>query len=135
MLSPFLVSPPETIYPPSPCFYEDVPQPIHPLPPPHPCIPLHWVIELSQDQGSLLLMMSNKAILCYLCSWSHGYPLCTLWWWFSPWELWEVWLVDIVVLPLRLETPLDTISPLCHHVPMLPQFAVRGTNFFPLRKY
>jgi len=27
-------------------------------------------------------------------------------WWFSPWELWEVWLVDIVVLPMRLQTPL-----------------------------
>ena len=25
-------------------------------------------------------------------------------WWFSPWELW-VWLVDIVVLPMRLQTP------------------------------
>jgi hypothetical protein len=25
-------------------------------------------------------------------------------WWFSPWELWGVWLVDIVVLPMGLQT-------------------------------
>ena len=30
--------------------------------------------------------------------------LCVLFgWWFSPWELWGVWLVDIVLLPLRLQ--------------------------------
>jgi hypothetical protein len=39
-----------------------------------PCLgsPLHWGIESSQDQGPLLPLMSNKAILCYICSWSHG---------------------------------------------------------------
>jgi hypothetical protein len=26
-------------------------------------------------------------------------------WWFRPWELWEVWLVDIVVLPIGLQSP------------------------------
>jgi hypothetical protein len=32
-------------------------------------------------------------------------PPCVLFgWWFSPWELWEVWLVDIVVLPMELQT-------------------------------
>jgi hypothetical protein len=25
--------------------------------------------------------------------------------WFSPWELWGIWLVHIVVLPMRLQTP------------------------------
>jgi hypothetical protein len=29
-------------------------------------------IELSQDQKPLLPLMSNKAIFCYKCSWSHG---------------------------------------------------------------
>jgi hypothetical protein len=24
-------------------------------------------------------LMSNKAILCYICSWSHGSSKCTLW--------------------------------------------------------
>ena len=33
-------------------------------------------------------------------------PPCILFgWWFSPWELWEVWLVNIVVLPMELQTP------------------------------
>jgi hypothetical protein len=35
-----------------------------------------------------------------------GHPMYILFgWWFSPWELWKVWLVDIVVLPMRLQTP------------------------------
>ena len=39
-----------------------------------PCsgIPLHLGIESSQGQGPLLPLMSNKSILCYICSWSHG---------------------------------------------------------------
>jgi hypothetical protein len=47
-----------------PCFYEGVP----PISPPCPGIPLHWVIEPSQDQGTLLLLMPDKAILCYISS-------------------------------------------------------------------
>ena len=46
--------------------------PSHPLPPPSPGIPLHWGIKPSQDQGSLFSLVSDKAILCYKCSWSHG---------------------------------------------------------------
>jgi hypothetical protein len=38
-----------------------------------PDIPLHWGIEPSQDQGLLLPLMTNKAILCYICNWSHGW--------------------------------------------------------------
>jgi hypothetical protein len=26
-------------------------------------------------------------------------------WWFSPWELWGIWLVDIIVLPMWLQNP------------------------------
>jgi hypothetical protein len=67
---------PETSYPHplSPCFYEGVHAPNHPLLPPasHPRIPLHWGIEPSQDQGPLLPFMPNKAILCYIFGWSHG---------------------------------------------------------------
>jgi hypothetical protein len=33
-------------------------------------------------------------------------PCVLLGWWLSPWELWGVWLVDIVVQPMRLQTPL-----------------------------
>ena len=49
MLSPFLIPPTQKPPIPSPSsyFYEGVPPPTHPLPPPCPCIPLHWGIELS----------------------------------------------------------------------------------------
>jgi hypothetical protein len=54
---------------PFPCFYEGVPPPTHlPI---HPCIPQHRGIELSQDQGPLLPLMLDKAILYYICAWSH----------------------------------------------------------------
>ena len=68
MLSPFPVSPPE-----KPLF--------HPLPVsikvfPHSLagtsIPLCWGIEPSQNQRSPLPLMPDKAILCYICSWSPG---------------------------------------------------------------
>jgi hypothetical protein len=73
MLSPFLVSPWKNPIPsPLPCFNEGAPLPTHPFPPPHPGIPLHWVIEPLQDQGPLLPLMTIKAILCYICSWNHG---------------------------------------------------------------
>jgi hypothetical protein len=32
-------------------------------------------------------------------------PCVLFGWWFSLWELWGFWLVDIVVLPMRLQTP------------------------------
>ena len=49
--------------------------PTQPLLLPGPCIPLHWGIEPSQDQGPLLPLMTDKAILCYICSWNHVYSL------------------------------------------------------------
>ena len=82
MLSPFSCPPPQkpTIPPPSPCFYEGAPYiSTHTPLPPCPGIPLHWDIEPTQDQEPLLPLMPNKAILCYICRWSHGlfhvYPL------------------------------------------------------------
>jgi hypothetical protein len=48
------------------------PPPTHRLLPSHPGIPLHWGIEPLQDQEPFLPLMSNKAILCHICSWSHG---------------------------------------------------------------
>jgi hypothetical protein len=58
--------------PPSPCLYEGVPPSTYPLPPFCPVIPLHWSIESPQAQGPLLPLMSNKSILCHICSRSHG---------------------------------------------------------------
>ena len=46
-----------------------------------------------------------------------GTPCVLFGWWFSPWELWGVWLVGIVVLPMGMQSPsapsvLALISPL-----------------------
>jgi hypothetical protein len=74
MFSPFQDSPSEPPYPipPSPCLFEDAPPPIHPLLFAFSGIPLHWGIEHPQAQGPPLPLMSNKAILCHICSQSHG---------------------------------------------------------------
>jgi hypothetical protein len=44
----------------------------------------HSVSEPSQEKGPLLSLMFDKAILCYICSLSHG----LLWLIISPWEFW-----------------------------------------------
>ena len=67
----FSVSPLETPIPPH-HFYEDAPRPTHPLPHPCPGIPQHWGIKPSQDQGPLLPLMQDKAILYHIWGWSHG---------------------------------------------------------------
>ena len=36
------------------------------------------------------------------CATYAGILLC---WWLSPWEFWGIWLVDIVILPIGLQTP------------------------------
>jgi hypothetical protein len=70
---PFLVPPRSPLsYLPSSWFYEGAPLPTHLLLSPHPGIPLCWGIKPSQNQGPLLPLMPNKAILCYICNWSHG---------------------------------------------------------------
>jgi len=88
-------------HPPSPCFSEDAHPPTHSFPPQHPNILLHWGNEPSQDQGLLLLLMPDNAILCYRWVEAMGTLCC----WFSPWELWGIWLIDIVVLPMGLQIP------------------------------
>jgi hypothetical protein len=61
---PFPNFPSENPLPPPSC------SPIHPLLLPGPGIPPHWGLEPSQDQGPLLSLMTDWAILCYICSWS-----------------------------------------------------------------
>jgi hypothetical protein len=72
---PYSQFPSEVPYPiphPHPlCIYDSLPTPTYSLLPPQPGILLHWAIKPSQDQGPLLPMIPDKAILCYLCSWSH----------------------------------------------------------------
>lgn len=50
-------------------------------------------------QGHLLLHMQLEPWIA---------PCVSLGWWFSPQELWGIWLIDIVVLPMRLKTPSAT---------------------------
>jgi hypothetical protein len=57
---------------PSCCLYVGAPLPTHSLPPHCPSIFLHWTILPPQDKGAPLTLMSNKVVLCYICSWSHG---------------------------------------------------------------
>jgi hypothetical protein len=73
----FPVTPPQTLHPTtslSPLSFasQRVLTPSHPLPSHHSSIPLHWDIKPPQDQGPFLPLTSDKAILCYLCIWSHG---------------------------------------------------------------
>jgi hypothetical protein len=71
----------------------------------HPSTHSHLpALNSLQDQGPLLLLMPDKAILCYICSWSHVYLV----WWLSPWKLWKgsCWLILLFFLwgcePLQL---------------------------------
>jgi hypothetical protein len=72
-------------------------------PPTHPP-PYGETSSLHKIQGFPHPLMPVKAILFYICSWSHGslhlYSLVG-----GPWERLGVWLVDIVVLPMGLQTP------------------------------
>jgi hypothetical protein len=88
----------------SPCFYEDAPPPTHSH---HPGVPLYWGIEPSQDQGPLLLLMPDNAIiLCSICGWSHGsLHVYSLVGGLVSGNSGMVWLVHIVVLPMRMQTP------------------------------
>ena len=67
-----LVSHPKTPYPITPYFYEGVPPPTHTHLLPCPGLFLHWGIKHSQDQGPLLPLVSDQAILCYIFDWSYG---------------------------------------------------------------
>jgi hypothetical protein len=40
-----------------------------------PCAWTLWGIKPLQDQGPLLPLMPDQAVLCYICSWSHGFLL------------------------------------------------------------
>ena len=71
-MSPFLVSPSESPLPPSLCL-KDLPHPpTYPLMPHLSSIPLCRSNKPPQDQGAPLPLMSDKAILCYIYSRSHG---------------------------------------------------------------
>jgi hypothetical protein len=100
MLSPFLVSPPTPPpFPlPSPCL------PTHPLLLPGSGIPLHWGIDPSQDQEPLFSLMTDKAFLCCIYSWSHGsLHVYSLVGGLVPGCSGGYWLFHIVVTPMGLQ--------------------------------
>ena len=85
-----------------PCFYEGAPS--------HLLIPtsLLWHSPTMRNQAFTGPRTSIHARQCHLLLHmllEPWVPPCALFgWWFSPWELWGFWLVDIVVLPMRLQT-------------------------------
>jgi len=67
----------------------------------------------------------------------QGHPLLHMWlepWvppcvlfgcWVSPWEFWGVWKIDIVVLPMGLQTPSATTSDLSLSPPLGTSFSLQ----------
>ena len=90
----------------SPCFYEDVPTPTHPLQPQHPGIPLNWGNKTSQNQGLFPPIDAEQCHSLLHMRLKTWVSLCGLIrWWFSPGSSGGIWLVYIVVLPMGLQTP------------------------------
>jgi hypothetical protein len=54
------------------CLYEGAHPPTHPLLPYRYSIHLSWKIKRPQDKGHPLPLMTDKAILYYICGWNHG---------------------------------------------------------------
>ena len=98
MVSPFHTTPPKSTYPIPP-----------PLLTPYPnfltCIPLFWSIEPLQDQWSLLALMSEIFIFCFICSGSQGsLHVYTLVGGLVPGNSGGYWWAHIIVPPAGLQT-------------------------------
>jgi hypothetical protein len=83
-------------FPPFPCFYESVHPPTHPFPPPTLDSPTleHLQSLLRTNDLSYHWCMTRPSSAIYATS-----AVCT------PWDFWGVWFVDIVVHPIKLQTP------------------------------
>ena len=92
--------------PPSPCFYKGVPSTHSPTPASlswHSPTLGHPAFTGPRASPPIDAWQGHPLLHMRLEPWV---PPCVLFgWWFSPWELWGVWLVDIVVLPMGLQTP------------------------------
>jgi hypothetical protein len=89
----------------TPCFYESAPHPTN-----H-----SYFTALPFLYNGAWNLHRTKGLSSHWCL--QGHPLLHMWlepWvppcvffgqWFSPWQLWGVWLIDIVVLPIELQTP------------------------------
>jgi hypothetical protein len=92
-------------HPPSPAAMRVFPQV-----PTHSCLPtltFPYIAALSLHRTSasptIYAQQRNPLLHMNLETWVS--PPVLLGWWFSPWNLWESWLFDIVVFPMRLQTP------------------------------
>ena len=103
MLSPFLVSPGNHSVPFLPPLLLWGFTMTHPLTYSCPGIPLHGGIEHLKDQSPIDALQGHALLYMQLELWVPPYVLFG--WEFSTWELWVVWLVDSVVLPMGLQTP------------------------------
>jgi hypothetical protein len=104
MLYPSPISPLQTPYP-SPMLPWR--SPIHIFPPPCPSIlyagAWTWNFHGTNGLPSHWCQIRHPLLHMQLEPWV---PPCILFgWWFSPWELWGVWLVDIIALPMGLQFP------------------------------
>jgi hypothetical protein len=98
-------SPPQLLWGCSPTY-----PPTHPLLFSYLGIPPHWVIKHPQAQGSLLPLMSNKAILCHICGQSHGFLFVySLFGSPVPWSPGRSGLSTLS--PHGAENPLSSLSP------------------------
>ena len=69
----------------------------------HIYISLPWDVKSLQDWVHPLPLRPDKAVLYYICDWSHGTAMYAIGWWLIFWELWGLYvLVDTVGLPMRL---------------------------------
>ena len=78
------------------CDYNSSCSPTLLLPLPGPGIPLYWGLESSQDQGPLLLLMADQAILCYICNQRH--------------ELWGVLVSSYCCFSYRVADPFSFLG-------------------------
>jgi hypothetical protein len=106
ILSPFLASLPE---PPSPIPSALNSLTVLPLQPTHShltslAFPYNRKSSLHRTKGFSSYSYQTMRSSATYAPGAMGPSMCALWW-FSPWELWGVWLVDIVFLPMGLWTP------------------------------
>jgi hypothetical protein len=93
--NPHLILPPLVLWQ---CSNTHPPTPTSP-----PLITLHWAIKwvfIEPKNSPPIDAWQGYPLLCMKLE-----PCVFPCWWLSPWEFWGVWLVDIVVLPMGLQTP------------------------------
>jgi hypothetical protein len=112
MLSPFQVSPGNPIFHPlSPCFYESIPPPTHShLPASHSPTLVHPAFTGPRDSPPIDYWQGHPLLHMQLEPWVP--PCVLLDWWFSPWKLWGLWLIDVIAIPMGLHDPFSSFNPL-----------------------